>query len=185
MQKIILAIGGLPGCGKSEAITYLQKKWQCPKVYFPQVVFDLIVERNIEPTQENERALREELRAEHGMGVMAKFSLPKVKIALETSDRVLIESMYSWEEYLAVKEAYGDAFKFLAVYAPPQLRYARLSKRPERQLTVTQARERDYAQLTTLNQGGPIAIADYTVSNEGTPTKLYQQLDEIADKLTS
>lgn len=183
MSKLILALGGLPGCGKSEAINYLQEQWSCPKVYFPQVIFDIIKEKGLEPTQATERQLREDLRVEHGMGVMAKLSLPKVKAALEASDIVLIESMYSWEEYIAVKEEYGDAFKFLAVYAPPAVRYERLTKRPERPLTVEQARERDYSQLTLLNQGGPIAIADFTVMNTGTLTELHQQLDAVIASL--
>lgn len=179
MPKTVIALGGLPGCGKSEAIAYLQKTLDCPKVYFPQVVFDTIEKEGLEPSQDNERAIRERLREEHGMGVMATLSLPKVAQALEQHDTVLIESMYSWEEYLAVKEAYGDQFYFIAVYAPPRLRYARLAKRPERPLTAEQARERDYAQLTKLNQGGPIAIADYTIANTGTLTELHAQLDAV------
>lgn len=182
MNKRVIALGGLPGCGKSEAINYLQNKLHCPKVYFPQVVFDTIKEQGLEPTQDNERKIREQLRAEHGMGVMAKLSLPQVARALAEHDTVLIESMYSWEEYLAVKNAYGDAFTFIAVYAAPATRYERLSKRPERPLTVEQARERDYAQLTTLNQGAPIAIADYTVINEGTMETLHEQLDAVLKK---
>ena len=183
MKKIILAVGGLPGCGKSEAINYLQQKLNCPKIYFPQIIFDIIKEKNLEPTQENARALRESLRAEHGMGVMAKLSLPKVRAALETSDGVLIESLYSWEEYLTVKAAYGDEFKFLAVYAAPSVRYARLAQRAQRSLTLLQAQERDYSQLTTLNQGGPIALADFTVHNESALTQLYQELDNVLKKV--
>lgn len=180
-QKLILAVGGLPGCGKSEAINYLQEQWNCPKVYFG--VPPEVRRRGLEMTQENERMVREELRAKHGMAAMAIINMPDLEAAAAQFDKVLIESMYSWEEYVMVKEKFGDAFKFLAVYAPPALRYERLTKRPERPLTLEQARDRDYTQLTTLNQGAPIAIADFTVINDGTMEELRAQLDEVVAKL--
>ena len=55
MNKIIIAIIGLPGCGKTEVINYLMDKLKCPKVYFGDVVFDVMKEKNLEINEINER----------------------------------------------------------------------------------------------------------------------------------
>lgn len=44
-NKIILAIVGLPGSGKTEAIEYLKEKLGWPKIYFGDVTFDRMKER--------------------------------------------------------------------------------------------------------------------------------------------
>ena len=40
MNKIILAIVGLPGAGKTEVTEYLIKETNWPKIYFGDVTFD-------------------------------------------------------------------------------------------------------------------------------------------------
>src|SRR4029079_19192503 len=96
-NKIILAITGLPGSGKTEATQYIMEKMGWPKVHFGQTVFDEVQRRGQLLTEENERAAREALRKEHGMGAMALLNLPKIK-ELFANSSVLLESFYSWEE---------------------------------------------------------------------------------------
>ena len=97
-------------------------------------------------------------------------------------DLLPMEKVEVVKKYLR-KRFGGDEFKFLAVYAAPSVRYARLAQRAQRSLTLLQAQERDYSQLTTLNQGGPIALADFTVHNESALTQLYQELDNVLKKV--
>ena len=79
MSNHILAVVGLPGAGKTEATNYIIEKAGWPKVYFGQPTFDVLAERGIQISESAERAVREELRAQHGMGAMAILSIPKVK----------------------------------------------------------------------------------------------------------
>lgn len=183
MSKLILAVVGLPGSGKTEVINYLMQKLSCPKVYFGDIVMDELKNQGLEVNEVNERKIRESLRETYGMAAMAIKSLPKIKDALVTNNHLLVESLYSWEEYLILQEEFGDDFKTLAVYASPATRYARLHQRPVRPLTEAEARSRDYSQITNLRQAGPISIADYTVINEGTMEELYVQVDKLATKL--
>ena len=73
--------------------------------------------------------------------------------------------------------------KTIAIHAAPRVRYARLATRPERPLTEDEARTRDIAQLKRLSQGGPIALADAVIVNEGSMEELQQRLDMIIQKL--
>ncbi len=182
-NKLILAIIGLPGCGKTEAINYLMEKLDCPKVYFGNVVMDEVKKRGLEINEANERKIREELRAEFGMPAMAIKSLPKIKEQLENKDIVLVESLYSWEEYLTLKQEFGNELKLLTIYTSPTTRYARLKNRPDRPLTTEEATSRDHAQIENLHQAGPIAMADFTVNNEENIEELKQQIDNIIKTL--
>lgn len=179
MDKLILAVIGLPGSGKTEVINYLTQKLQCPKVYFGQPTFDELKKRGMEVNEANERKIREELRQKHGMAAFAILCLPKIKEHLLNHDIVLAESLYSWEEYLTLEKEYGDQVKLLAVYASPQTRHARLKNRPLRPFTEEEATSRDHAQIVNLDQARPIVLADYTVINERGLEELQQQVEDI------
>ncbi len=171
----IIAVIGLPGSGKTEVIRYLEKKG-LPKVYFGAIVLDEVTRRGLEVTEKNERAVREELRARHGMAAMAKLSLSDIR-AFVRSHHVLIESLYSWEEYLLLREAFGKFFRVIAVHAVPEIRYQRLALRAVRPLTPTEAWSRDTSQIENLHQAGPIAMADQMLVNEGDLEKLNQAVE--------
>jgi len=181
MLKII-AVLGMPGSGKSEAIEYLQRKYEWPKVYFGDVTFNEIEKRGLERTQANERLVREDLRNLHGEDHYAK-EVVKMIDALGEVPIVLVESFYSAAEYRVFKERFGDAFVTVTIHARPSVRYSRLATRPDRPLSLQEAEERDWAQLTRLTQGTPIALADYIIVNQGTKEELQQELDQVVTQL--
>ena len=182
MNNIVLAIAGLPGAGKSIITEYFVKKTGWPKVYFPQCVFDEIKNRGLEVNQTNEKEIREEVRKKFGMGAFATINLPRVKELLKDSS-VILESFYSWEEYLIFKKEFGERFFVLAVYSSPDTREKRLQNRSFRPLKKEEVIARDYSQIENLHQAGPIARADFTVINESDENCLYDQLDKIIDIL--
>jgi len=182
VKKIILAVAGLPGAGKSVVTEYLMKKTGWTEVYFPEPVFDEIKNRGLEVNQKNEKKIREEFRNKLGMGAFAIINLPKVKDLLKNSS-VILESFYSWEEYLLFKKEFGDRFFVLAVYSSPETRTKRLAGRSYRPLEKNEVVDRDYSQIENLHQAGPIARADFTVINEGDENCLYGQLDKVIDTL--
>lgn len=181
MNNFILAIVGLAGAGKTEATEYLLKKTNWPKVYFGQAVVDEAVRRGT-PGEAGERRVREEFRAKDGMAAMAIANLPAIKKAFETSS-VIIESLYSWEEYLKVKEEFGESFKVLAIFSRFKIRAARMANRPFRPLTAEDLESRDTSQIENLHQAGPIARADWTIVNEGSKEELYRCIDEVLQKI--
>jgi len=184
LKNKIIAIVGLPGSGKSETIKFLVEKFGWPKVYFGDVTFDEMKRRGLEINEKNERLVREELRAQFGQLIYAQRVIEKTK-SLLGNENVLVESLYSWPEYLEFKKEFGQNFITIAVYAPPKVRYARLGMRPVRPLSGQECQSRDYAQIENLSQAGPIAMADHTVDNNGTIENLWLQIEEIikAEKL--
>ena len=182
MNKIV-AVVGMPGCGKSEAVKCFEEAgfW---RVYFGDITFERMKKDNLEINEKNEQMTREKLREESGMGVMAKLSIPKIESFLENGN-VVVESMYSWEEYIILKEKYNENFFVAAIYASPKTRYTRLGKRNVRPLTPVDAKSRDYTQLENLHTGGPMAIADFTIVNEGSLGELQKQTKAFIKTITT
>ncbi len=173
MNKVIAVIG-MCGSGKTEAVKYFEENGYT-KVYFGEVVMDEMEKLGLDINEQNERATRENLRKEFGMGVMAIKSCDMIDELIPNSN-VVIESLYSWEEFKIIKQKYGDSFKLLCVYTTKDLRYRRLGDRAIRPLSRIQAESRDFAEIENLEKGGPIAFADYTVVNDGTIENLKSNL---------
>lgn len=148
------------------------------RIRFGDITDEEARKRGLPLNEHNERSLREELRREHGMAAYAKLSLPKIRGLLGTSD-VIVDGLYSWEEYTLLKGEYDHRFVVIAVWASPRTRYARLGKRPVRPLTPAEALSRDFAEIENLRKGGPIAMADHTITNESTLTALQEQAEAI------
>ena len=174
MNKII-CITGMCGSGKSVIADELVKKgFQFAR--FGQITLDMVKEKGLPPTEENEKKIREDLRKQYGMGAFAILNLPKFDQLLKKGNLVA-DGLYSWSEYKVLKNYYGDRLTVVAVYAPPTLRYERISSRvsgPEdkdlrnRSFTKEDAKKRDYNEIENIEKGGPIAMADYTILNTGT-----------------
>jgi dephospho-CoA kinase len=96
---------------------------------------------------------------------------------------VVIDGLYSWEEYLCLKNHYGEDFYLVAVVSAPQKRYERLKDRTRRGLTWEEAASRDKAEIENLNKGGPIAMADYTIINEFSIENLQEEVERIVMEL--
>jgi dephospho-CoA kinase len=182
MNKVV-AVVGMPGSGKSEVVACFEEAG-FSRVYFGDVVFDRMKQEGLEINEKNEQMTREKLRAEGGMGIVAKQSLPKIEEKLAKGN-VVVESMYSWEEYLILKEKYGENFKVIAIHASPRTRYERLGKRDVRPLNPEDARSRDYTQIRNIHTGGPIAMADFMVVNEGPLEELRERTKAFIKTLTT
>jgi dephospho-CoA kinase len=185
-NKLLLAIVGMCGSGKSEAVKYLKTKTGWPVVYLGAITFEWMKKRKIPINYQNEKKAREQIRRENGgMGEYAKLFLPKIAALLKKNKGVIVESLYSWSEYKIFKNKYGDNFKVIAVQASPAIRFKRLKnrKRERPMKDYAEFKARDYSEIENIEKGGPIALADYPVINEGKLGELRKNLDKIIKNL--
>jgi dephospho-CoA kinase len=173
----LIAIVGMTGSGKSELAKIFEERG-FSKIRFGEITMDILKEKGLSINEENERKIRESLRKEHGMEAYAKLNLPKIETAI-TKNNVIIDGLYSWEEYLFLKSKFGKELIVLALYAPPDVRYERLVDREVRPLTIEQARGRDKVEIENLNKAAPIAMADYTILNVGTLYDIKDKVDKF------
>ena len=180
-MKKIVAIVGMCGSGKSVASDYLvEKGWN--KIYFGGVTMDELKKNNLEVTPDNERMMREKLRKEYGMAAYAILLLPKIRESIKEHDTVL-DGLYSWDELLVLRKEFGDELNLIAVTADRPLRYSRLTNREIRPLTNEEALNRDIAEIENLAKGGPIAISDYYILNNGTKEEYIERLENIINEM--
>lgn len=173
----IVAFVGMPGAGKSSAVDYVTEKG-FPKVYFGGVVLRAMEEAGLEPTQANERMMREQLRTEEGNDVIVKRIAQQIHNLIDAGQRrIIADGLYSWTEYKYLKHEFPGEMNLVAILAPRHLRHHRLSQRPIRPLNGEEALERDWAEIENLEKGGPIAIADHYVINDGNMEQLHSQVD--------
>lgn len=171
----------MPGSGKSEATKYLREKGFA-SVRFGEVAEEGLKEMGLPLTPDNEQMYREKIRNELGMAAFAILSEEKIESFLKDNPVVVIDGLYSWEEYRYLLEKFL-ALKIIYVFASPATRYSRLAKRPVRPLTPEQARARDFAEIERLNKSGPIAMADFVIENNTSLDDLYTKIDELLKHL--
>ena len=187
MRKII-AIVGMPGAGKSEVADFFIKK-DFAYIRLGQITIDEIGKRKLLLNEANEKKIREGFRKKYGMAAFAILNMSKIR---KVKGDIVIDGLYSWEEYTYFKEKLPGMI-VIAVFASPSTRYKRLASRSKthandpnkkyRSFNYNEAKARDRAELENLNKGGPIAIADFTVVNEGTKEDLYKNLEGILRRL--
>jgi dephospho-CoA kinase len=183
MQKPrALALVGMAGSGKTLCAKHLEAKGFY-QFRFGGIVTGEVESRGWEINPENERIVREEFRANEGMDVMAKRALPLLHKALESRETIVIDGLYSFSEYKTLRREFGDGLIIVAIIAPRSLRYERLAQRKERPLTPEEAETRDWQEIEALEKGGPIAIADYSLSNDSSADALLSALDDLLAKL--
>ena len=173
----VVSIVGMAGSGKSEVARVFEEAGFA-RVRFGDITDEEVKRRGLELNENSERLVRQQLRTEHGMAAYAKLSLPKIDRLLESGNAV-VDGLYSWEEYILMKDRYGAHFAVVAVWASPETRHQRLARRPIRPLTREEAESRDVAEIQNLNKGGPIAMADFTIINESSLQSLERETERV------
>jgi dephospho-CoA kinase len=177
----VVSIVGMAGAGKSEVARVFEKHG-FKKVRFGDITDKVIKNKGLELNEENECYVRQQLRKEHGMAAYAKLNLPQIDSSLQSLD-VVVDGLYSWEEYTLLEECYGERFTTVAVWASPATRYERLACRAQRSLTLEEAVSRDKAEIEDSNKGGPIAMADFTIINEASLKELGKETERVLSAL--
>lgn len=189
LRKIV-ALVGMTGAGKTEAAQYLSRRGLA-YLRFGQLIVDEARRRG-GVGEKYERPLRGEFRKKYGMAALAKLNLPRLQRLLQKSS-VVIDDLYSWEEYKFLRQKFGQKRVVLvAICASPTVRYARLTSRHfdkhkdklalYRAYSPREAEARDFNQVEKQSQGGPIAMANYFVVNEKSAGFLRKALRKVLVK---
>ncbi len=187
MANKIVCLVGMCGSGKSVVSDELVKGGY-HYVRFGQITHEIMKERRLPINEDNERAVREALRKEHGMGAYALLNLPKIEELLKKGN-VVADGLYSWTEYKILKNHFTERMVVLAVLAPPSLRYQRLEHRSfdpsgkNRPLSSEKAQARDFSEIENIEKGGPIAMADYYILNTKGVEELKAEIKVMLDWL--
>ena len=175
----IIALVGLAGSGKSSAVDYFTQKG-IPKIYFGGIIYQAMNESGIEPTWDNQQIFREEIRAREGKDFVVKRVITGIHNLIQAGQKkIVLDGLYTWSEYKILKHEFPGQLSVIAIVTPKHLRYRRMMKRPERPMQPREVDKRDWSEIENLEKGGPIAIADYFIINDGTLEELHQKLNDV------
>lgn len=176
-KKAIVAIVGLAGSGKTEAAEYFKSK-NIPVVAFGKIINEYIDEHNLQHIENIHKKIREDIRKKYGMAAMAILNEKKIQEALGKNSIVVIDGLYSWEEYLYLKQKFSNVkIYLLAIYADKHIRYTRASKRRYRKELYGE--KRDINELVGTNKGPAIAFADFLVKNNFSKEEFHDKLESV------
>ena len=173
----IIALVGLAGSGKSSAVEYLTEKG-FPKIYFGGVIYKAMDEAGIEKTWDNQQQFREEIRRREGKDFVIKRVIKNIHDLINAGqNKLVLDGLYTWSEYKFLKHEFPGQVVVIAIVTPKYLRYQRMAKRIERPMQPHEVDQRDWSEIENLEKGGPIAIADYFIINDGSLEQLHQKID--------
>ncbi len=173
----IIALVGLAGSGKSSAVEYLTEKG-FPKIYFGGVIYKAMDEAGIEKTWDNQQKFREEIRRREGKDFVIKRVIKNIHDLINAGqNKIVLDGLYTWSEYKFLKHEFPGQVVVIAIVTPKYLRYQRMAKRIERPMQPHEVDQRDWSEIENLEKGGPIAIADYFIINDGSLEQLHQKID--------
>jgi dephospho-CoA kinase len=180
---MIIGIAGTLGSGKGTVVEYLKSKG-FGHYSSSDVLRQILTERGMEHSRLNMSNLANELMASHAGGVL-NFSHNFAKEAGQ-SDYVL-EALHRVSEGEYIKSVGGI---ILGVDADVRVRYDRAHARKEglkddvtfEQFLADSAREDEGKTGSGPNIKAVIAMADYTIMNDGTMEELRLAVDEFIQK---
>lgn len=181
----LIAFVGMPGSGKDTCSDYLSKKHGWPVIHFGRMVYEEVQRRGLDNVKD-EIFVRDDMRAQEGTAVLAKHAAKKAESYFANNkSTVILEGLYSWSENKYLSEKFGDALIVIALAAPKSLRHQRVLSRQDnhRSYTLEQLIKREIAEIESLEKGGPIAYADYTLVNDGSLEEMLAQLDRILSQI--
>ena len=179
----IVAFVGLAGSGKSSAVDYLTEKGY-PKIYFGGILYKAMEEAGVEITWESQQIFREEIREREGKDFIVKRAIKEARGLIDAGQkRIILDGLYTWSEYKILKHEFPGEITVIAIVTPKHLRKQRMANRPERPMTSEEVDQRDWAEIENIEKGGPIAIADHFIHNEGSLEKLHAEIDKVLDHI--
>lgn len=179
----IIAFVGLSGTGKSAAAEYLAERG-VPQVSFGNIIMNALKEAGLDPSQENEKIIREQLRLDPAGDIVATQVISEINHLIDAGQhKIVIDGLGGWEAYRQLKHEFPGSLTVVALTAQRHIRHRRLVQRSEHPITEQEADQRDYDQIETLGKGGVIAIADYFISDSGSPEQLHTRIDELLEQI--
>lgn len=178
---VVMAVVGLAGAGKSAVAEILASHLSTDVIYFGGVIMDEVRRRGLAVTPENERQVREELRARLGADAVARQSIGAIARSVEHHGSAVVDGVYSMPELRRLVADLPTEVVTLAVHAPRWLRKHRLAQRAGRPLSGSEVDERDRSEVESLGKAEPIVLADLHVVNDGSRADLQRSLIRALD----
>ena len=178
----VLAIVGMPGAGKTEALNVIAEKGIA--------VFNMgnVVTR-IEPEKRGIKEINEDIENEIRRDIRKKMGPSAVAIVtteeIEKMDTktIAIVGLHSFTEVEYFKERFGNDFHLISVESSKEIRFKRVSKREYRALDKEAFENRERRYLEDFEIPGLMEQAEYKIRNEGSLEDFKKDVKKVSDEI--
>lgn len=172
-KKIVIALIGMPGSGKTEASEVISEETRASTVVMGDIIREETVKRGLEFNPENIGFISVELRKEYGDDVIAKCCIEKIQGI--KNNIVIVEGVRSFAEIKSFKEKIPNFYTIL-IKASQKTRFERLKKRgrPDDSISWDTFVKRDERELG-FGIGKAIESADFCIVNEKDDLETFKE----------
>jgi dephospho-CoA kinase len=180
LEKKVVALTGMPGSGKS-LVAEVAMEMGFSVVVMGDVIREETERRGLKITPENMGAVMLRLREEYGATVVAERCISKIQAG--TGSKVLVDGVRSIAEVDEFRRHFPN-FVLVAIHSSPETRFQRIyqRRRTDDPQSWKEFVERDLRELQ-VGVGAAIAMADYMLINETTPTQLRRAAKNLLRKV--
>jgi len=182
---MLIGITGTDGAGKGTVVSYLVKNKGFAHYSARAIWIEELTKRGEEPTRANMRLVANEMRGKYGNDFLITYYLKRIQE--DGTDKEIIESIRTVAEAETLKANGGI---LIAVDADEEIRYARVQARRSETDRVSFEQFRAHEELEAhdpnphgMQKQKVIAMADYTIMNNGSVDELYQNIEKVFLKL--
>jgi dephospho-CoA kinase len=125
---LVIAVVGMPGCGKGELAKVVADAGY-PVFSMGDMIRAEVERQGIEGDPHVFGRVAQEMRDEFGYGVLATKLVPEVEKSLSTNPIVLIEGMRGVDEQEVFVQAWQSNFQVVAIEAAVDIRFDRITQR--------------------------------------------------------
>jgi len=178
----VLAIVGMPGSGKTEALNAIAEKG-IPVFNMGNVITKIEPKkRGIEKIDEyKENEIRRDIRKKLGPAAVAVVIAEEVEKT--NADIVAIGGLHSFAEMDYFKERFGSDFHLIAIEASKETRFKRLSERGHRKLYKDAFEHREKRYSEDFDIPAIMEQAEYKISNEGSLEDFKKEVKKTLDEV--
>ena len=178
---IVIGVAGLRAAGKS-IVNEVAKEFGVNSVEMRSVVVEMMREKRIAITNRSLREFADELRKKEGYDVVARKVIEKIKRMNERA--LVVNGIRGYEELKRFREAFGDKFILIGVFAPQKMRFGRVIKRnlPEDPKSWEEFVWADEKELG-WGTADSFAFSDYMIVNAETKEEMREEVQKLLKKL--
>eukprot|EP01108_Squamamoeba_japonica_P006147 TRINITY_DN4946_c0_g2_i2.p1 TRINITY_DN4946_c0_g2~~TRINITY_DN4946_c0_g2_i2.p1 ORF type:complete len:232 (-),score=74.90 TRINITY_DN4946_c0_g2_i2:38-733(-) len=181
--KLVLGVAGLNASGKSSVCAHLKKAHNAVGMSLSDALRAELKKRNVDESREALRLVGNEMRREHGNGVLAT----KVLELMDDPERVYVIDSIRHPDEVAALRAGAREFHLVAVECDTAVRYERLRARGRagdsgaslEEFKAAEAKEMDGGKDGSGQMlGAVLALADVRFANDTTEEALGKAVDQ-------
>jgi dephospho-CoA kinase len=178
---IVIGVAGMRAAGKS-IVNEVAKEFGVDSLEMRSVVVEMMRGKGIEINNRSLREFADELRKKEGYDVVARRIIERIKKMKDKA--IVVNGIRGYEELKRFKEAFGDNFILMGIFAPQKMRFERVIKRnlPEDPKSWEEFVWADEKELG-WGTADSFAFSDYMIVNTGTKQKIRGAVRELLKKL--